>query len=356
MNLPSDTEKKNEKKKKVFLFLRLAVVAAGIIWAIVWISGGQRWENLKSIFIRMNLGVFAAALFIFVIGQGIIGLRWWILLKTQSIFIGFWAAVRLHFLGLFYNNFMPGAVGGDLIRAWYVTKHTHRRFEAALSVFVDRIVGLLSTLCIAAFFYTVFMADEANKISFTGKGGFLKSISEHKNAVFGVVIVVVSVFCVIASQQKGRAKLKQSGLVIWAHSLKFIHKLRNAIVLYWKSPLAILSVFGLTVLMQMMVITGFLFLGRNLGIGASAKYYYVFFTLTWVLGAVPVSVGGAVVVEGLLAYMFIQFAGVEAEAALALALCQRIVWMLTSLPGAAIHLFGAHLPKDFSVDYDASIT
>ena len=74
-------------------------------------------------------------------------------------------------------------------------------------------------------------------------------------------------------------------------------------------------------------------------------------TLTWVLGAIPVSIGGAVVIEGLLAYMFVNFAGVEAEPALALALCQRIVWMLVSLPGAVIHLLGAHLPKDISVDY-----
>jgi hypothetical protein len=36
-------------------------------------------------------------------------------------------------------------------------------------------------------------------------------------------------------------------------------------------------------------------------------------------------------------------------------LCQRAVWMLASLPGAAIHLVGAHLPKDFSVDYDQSM-
>jgi uncharacterized membrane protein YbhN (UPF0104 family) len=199
------------------------------------------------------------------------------------------------------------------------------------------------------------MAGGDNKITFTGKGGFLKSVGQHKNAVFGVVIVVASVFCVIASQQKGRAKLRQTGLVIWSHSLKFIHKLREAIVLYWKSPFAILSVFGLTVLMQLMVITGFVFLGKNLGIEASAKYYYVFFTLTWVLGAVPISIGGAGVVEGLLFFMFTEFAGVEEGLALALALCQRIIWMLTSLPGAAIHLFGAHLPKDFSVDYDAAI-
>jgi hypothetical protein len=53
--------------------------------------------------------------------------------------------------------------------------------------------------------------------------------------------------------------------------------------------------------------------------------------------------------------MFTQFAGIEESAALAIALSQRAVWMLTSLPGAVIHLFGAHLPKDFFVDYNKLI-
>ena len=58
-------------------------------------------------------------------------------------------------------------------------------------------------------------------------------------------------------------------------------------------------------------------------------------------------------VEFTLAYLFINFAGVAPEAAGALALCQRAVWMLTSLPGAVIHLTGMHLPKDFSIDYQS---
>jgi uncharacterized membrane protein YbhN (UPF0104 family) len=111
----------------------------------------------------------------------------------------------------------------------------------------------------------------------------------------------------------------------------------------------------LTVLMQIGVITGFWFLGVNLGVDVSIKYYYLFFTFIWLVGVLPVSIGGAVVMEGGLAYLFVRFTAVTPEAALALALCQRIIWMLTSLPGAAIHLSGVHLPKDFFVDHNKSI-
>jgi len=348
-------EAKTKKSKRIFLFLRVAVVVCGIAWGIYWVSRGQRWANLKQIFAQMNLWIFAAALGIFILSQILIGLRWWLLLRTQSIFIRFWAAVRLHFLGLFYNNFMPGSVGGDLLRAWYVTRHTDKRFEAALSVFVDRMIGLLSTLVIAVFFYSLFLRGEGVIITSHSWGNLLRSVAEYKWIIIWLIVALATVFCVFLSHKRGRAMLGKTWSYIRIRSVRMIKKLADAVVIYCSKPLTILAVFGLTVFLQIIVITGFWFLGMNLGIDASIKYYYVFFTLTWVLGAVPVSIGGVVVVEVLLAYLFIQFAGVETDLALALALCQRVVWMLASLPGAAIHLLGAHLPKDFFIDYKESI-
>jgi len=343
---------KNEKSKYVFLFLRILVVSAGVVWAIVWLSRGQRWSNLASIFARMNLGIFALTLSIFVICQVMVGFRWWLLLRTQSIFINLGAAVRLNFLGWFYNNFMPGSVGGDLLRAWYVTKHTDKRFEAALSVFVDRIIGLLSTLIIAVFFYVLFLRGQADALTFTGPSGPFKFLTEYKGGIIWVIGVLAAILCGLLLHKRGRVLLRAAWLHIRIHSVRAFEKLKNAVYVYYSKPLTILTAFGLTVFLQIMTITSFWFLGKNLGITAGLNYYYVFFTLTWVLGALPVSIGGAVVVEGTLAYLFIRYAGVEAEPALALALCQRIVWMIASLPGAAIHLIGAHLPKDFFVDYD----
>jgi len=350
-------EPRAKKSKRIFLFLRIAVVVCGIIWGIFWVSREQRWHRLVEIFRQMNIGVFAAALGIFIISQIIIGLRWWLLLRSQHIFIDFWAAVRLYFLGWFYNNFMPGSVGGDLLRAWYVTKHTNRRFEAALSVFVDRLVGLLSTLVIALFFYLLFLRGRGSIIAPNdeSKGGFLKFVVEYKWVLFWAIVLVVGVFCGFLLHRRGRAILKKVWSSVCVYGMRMIKKLRDAIILYCSKPGTILVVFALTVFLQLLTITGFWFLGRNLGIEAGIKYYYVFFTLTWVLGAVPVSIGGAVVVEVLLASMFINFAGVGEGPASALALCQRAVWMLASLPGAAIHLIGAHLPKDFFIDYKKSI-
>jgi len=345
---------KVRKSRYFFVFLRLIVVAVGITWAIFWLSRDHRWNNLVRIFSEMNIGWFACALAIYSFGQAIIGLRWWLLLQTQSVHIPLWSAVKLHFLGLFYNNFMPSSVGGDLIRAWYVTRHTHKKFEAVLSVFVDRMIGLFSTLVIATVFYLLFLKGQGGVVIYGAKsqdnGGFLGSVGEHKVIVVWTVIVIAAVFLGLLLHSAGRSLLGRGLSAIRLYGSRAFVKLTNAARLYGTKPLTLIKVFALTVVMQLMTITGFWILGSNLGVDVSIRYYFVFFTLTWVLGAIPVSIGGVVVVEVLLASMFIKLAGVAVEAASALALCQRAVWMLASLPGAGIHLAGAHLPKHFFVD------
>lgn len=345
---------RTKKSKYLFMCVRIAVVVCGIIWAISWLGRENRWKNLVEIFRQLNLWVFAAALGIFTLGQIIVALRWWLLLRTQSIFINFSAAVRLHFLGLFYNNFMPGSVGGDLIRAWYVTKHTEKGFEAALSVFVDRVIGFLSTLIIAVFFYLLFLRAEGALIIFSSENedSFYYFIGQYKWHFLGAIVAVCCAFILFLLHKKGRQTLQKICSSAWFHSVRLIVKFKDAIIFYCKKPLTILVVFALTVFLQLFTIMGFWLVGLDMGINLSIKYYFVFFTLSWALGAIPISIGGAVVVEVLLASLFIKFGGVAQEPASALALSQRAVWMLASLPGAVIHLVGAHLPKDFSIDYN----
>jgi uncharacterized protein (TIRG00374 family) len=342
-------------RRHIFLVLRVVVVACGVGWGVYWISQGQRWANLTKVFREMNLWIFAAATIMFAAGNVIAAMRWWLLLKTQKVFIGLREAVVLFFLGWFYNNFMPSSVGGDLVRAWYVTKHTDKKFESALSVFVDRGIGLVGTLIILAYYYVFFFLRQGKSLSLIAGGGFLKSVARYEAAGLWVLIAVAVGFLAFLAFAKGRECLRK----IWSHiliyGLKIIQKLKVAVVVYCSRPLVILLTVVITVLMQLGIINGFWLLGVNLGVAVGVEYYYLFITFIWLVGVLPVSIGGAVVMEGGLAYLFVRYTGVTAEAALALALCQRIIWMLTSLPGAVIHMSGFHLPKDFFVDPDESI-
>jgi uncharacterized membrane protein YbhN (UPF0104 family) len=222
-----------------------------------------------------------------------------------------------------------------------VTKHTDRRFEAALSVFVDRFVGLVSSLTMAGFCWFVLLRDVK------------LSESEHQGSkilIWGVIIIAAAVI-LLASLPAGRRLLTR----VWEQVVRLAKKIWTAAVVYSRSPLTILAAFGLTFLLQGIVITGFWLVGRRIGIEVSAKYYFVFFPLTWGLGAIPVSVGGAGVVEGGLAGLFNVVAGVAAEQAVAIALIQRAVWIAAALPGAWIHWTGRHLPKEEAIDYTEGV-
>jgi len=336
---------------KYLIIVRLSVVLVGIVFAVLWLRQGQRLERMAAIFRQMSVWRFGLAFCVFAISQLIIAYRWRLLLKTQQVWISFGAAVRLHLLGLFYNNFMPGSVGGDLLRAWYVTKHTDRKFEAALSVFVDRVIGLLSTLVIATVCYLLFLRDRTLSIVVRPAADLGRLLA--KCGQWGVIVLAGAavVGAVVVVLHGGiRSSATAAGASIAAPVARLWSKFRTVMGIYCSRPVVLGEVFLLTVVLQVAMITGFWFLGVELGVDVSVRYYYVFFTLAWVLGSVPISVGGAVIVEGLLAYLFVTFASVQPEAAVALALCQRLIWMIASLPGAAIHLIGAHLPKEFFVD------
>jgi hypothetical protein len=210
-------------------------------------------------------------------------------------------------------------------------------------------------MIIAAFCYLLFLRGKGAVITTAGGDGPFTFVAMYRHIFLWIIAGSAAVLCLLLLFTTTRNFLKKIWSKILVHGLKLIKKFKNAIVIYCCKPLAILSVFGLTIFVQLTVITGYWFLGKSMGIAAGLKYYYVFFTLAWVTSAVPVSIGGAVVAESFLAYMFVKFAGVPAPAALAIALCQRIIWMIASLPGGAIHMFGAHLPKDFSVDYGRAI-
>ena len=52
----------------------------------------------------------------------------------------------LTMVGAFYNTFMPGSTGGDVLKAYYASKHTTHRTRAVLSVIIDRVIGLLALI------------------------------------------------------------------------------------------------------------------------------------------------------------------------------------------------------------------
>lgn len=69
--------------------------------------------------------------------------RWYLIMRIQSLSQAFSSTFSLFMIGSFFNTFMPGSVGGDLIKAWYIAGRVpEKRTRAVFSVLIDRVLGL----------------------------------------------------------------------------------------------------------------------------------------------------------------------------------------------------------------------
>jgi hypothetical protein len=335
------------RKGHVSLIARVAVAVAAILW-VLW---GQDWRELAGVLQNLDPWYFALSLVLYTSVQALLGVRWWLLLRAQSIHIPVLAAVRLFFLGLFYNNVMPGAVGGDVLKAWYVTKHTNKRLEGVLSVFVDRCVGLVGLVLMAAFTYFVFVRGEIVPKTETEQVEAPGWLTQHRAALVWASLAVAAVLLAVLVLPAGRARLSGAIQTVRRRGLSLLYRTKDAFVVYCSKPGTLLGTMLLTFVAQSLTIVAIWLIGRDLTVEARLSHYFFIFPVVWVVGAVPVSVAGLGVVEASTVGLFVSLAGTTREKALALALCQRLIWVLASLPGGVIHLLGTHLPREeISVD------
>ncbi len=118
-------------------------------------TDGQDSINLSpgvlTYFSNLDVPLFllgAAAFFIFVV---VINSRWWWLMRANGLGVGFFETQRFAWIGLFCSNVLPGAVGGDIVKAVFIVRRcSGDKVRAVVSVVVDRIVGLLSLLTVCS--------------------------------------------------------------------------------------------------------------------------------------------------------------------------------------------------------------
>jgi uncharacterized membrane protein YbhN (UPF0104 family) len=126
--------------------------------------------------------------------------------------------------------------------------------------------------------------------------------------------------------------------------LELIKRIFAAVCIYCRRPGALLVVVFFTFVSQYIAITSIWLICQQLGVEADIKYYFAFFPISWVLGAIPISIGGAGVIELGLKGLFGCVESVSVYMRNVPGLVQRAIWLITSLGGVFIHLKGGHLP------------
>ncbi|RPI22270.1 MAG: UPF0104 family protein, partial [Acidobacteria bacterium] len=80
-------------------------------------------------------------------------LRWQVILENFQMAVGFSPLTKITFIGQFFNLFLPSAIGGDVFRAYYLSKSHHRGMSTTLTTTIlERSAGLFALLFMGCLF------------------------------------------------------------------------------------------------------------------------------------------------------------------------------------------------------------
>jgi hypothetical protein len=159
--LMSSLQHMASKTRNSLSLLAKIVVAVGLIVYLIR-SGHLDPHDLWSLMTVRNV-----VLAVFLIGVNIFmaAYRWILLLRSRGIPLSIGYGLSLYLIGIFFNYALPGAVGGDVVRGYYlVADYPNHRLDVAMSVFIDRVLGLYSffilTLIAVVFDFDFVMGHE----------------------------------------------------------------------------------------------------------------------------------------------------------------------------------------------------
>jgi len=241
---------------------------------------------------------------------------------------------------LFYNNMMPGAVGGDLLKGWFITRHgeKHQRVAAAVTVFVDRLVGLVGMILVGALASLYIGPEIAVK-------GF-----QIRWLVWMIFFGLVGVSVVFLSRHI-RQFLMLSRILERLPFANMLKKIDQAIRIYRMHKATMVLALILTVVIQGGAIVAVWILTHGLHLKTvTLLQCIVIMPIVWLIAAAIPVPGGLGIMEALITYLYAvainpENPGEATGQAVAVALLYRLMICACSLPGALVPIFGGHLPK-----------
>lgn len=282
---------------------------------------------------QIHLPWFGTAAICFPLSLLVVAYRFWFLLRVQNIRIGLWEAVRLTFLGQFFNIVVPGTVGGDLVKAWYVSRHTPRKAGVVMTILADRMVGMLELVLLAGGMLTFVLAAGIEPFQHLYK----PMITEFVLATFTTVFLAIFL----------SPRLRRIPGLGWLYQrLAIAHHLEAAgksIRIFRRRPGYLVWALAVTFVCHLFFLGGIALIGVALGAKVPGYLYFVYLPLIYILGALPITPGGVGWVENLYVEFFRGAA--SPGVIVALAMLARILPVFWGLPGLVVAITGPGLPK-----------
>lgn len=133
------------QKKTLFLLLKISLSVALILWMTHDIALGSVFAVIS----ESSTSLLTLAFSLFFVGYVITAFRWRTLIRVQGGDAPIFFLVRSFMVALFFNNFLPSTVGGDVVRMYDSWRLGNSKSDAVTVVLVDRFLGVIVLLWFA---------------------------------------------------------------------------------------------------------------------------------------------------------------------------------------------------------------
>ena len=321
----------NKQLKSFLVFclkLIITIVPAYIVYNNIVMDPDWSIDDLYTLFTDQSVLPLVVACLCLAVSNLTACLQWKLLLERQNVRLSYFHLLKLYYVGLFFNNFMPGNVGGDAKKIYDIRMQGGQDsvWAGLTATFFDRLFGLFFIMLFAlAVGLLFFMHDDAQR-AFMWPSLWV---------FFGFCGLFASMF----SRRLGRLVCKVLAAVfpekINCRLVRMFQRFQD-----FRSVRLWLCLCALSTVTQSLRIFVHYFCGMAIGVDLSMSWYFYYIPLVAVISALPISIGGFGPRE-LLAQSLFAKAGVPGLESVVIQLLAYFVSLLLSLFGAFIFLLDA---------------
>ncbi len=311
--------------KKILVTLIQLAVTFALLW-YVFHDANQR-HQMKVALAAADYRWVGAAILAYVVVEIAAAIRWQILLRVQNIRLHLPRLSGLFLIGMFYNQFLPGGTGGDIIKSYLLLKETtEHKAGALLAVVFDRLIGLVALVAITVTLLSL-------------RFDLLSRTPETRNLLWLLLIVLgFSISALIAS-------FIVSGFNLF-HLLPHKFPGRDKLIeiaaayhLYARHWFATFLAFGASLVAHLATFTTFLCVAYAFHAGVKLIDFFAVLPVERTLTALPISFAGVGLREQILQLMLHNLCGVPVAVAKLIGTMSFLVILVCCAPGGIVYFF-----------------
>lgn len=122
--------------------------------ALYYVLSNVDLQSIGALVVQSNKTYLIIALALFILSKMISSVRLWLYLNKLEIAITQWENLRLYWLGMYYNLFLPGGIGGDGYKTYWLRKRSGKTTASLISaLLLDRFSGLVMLILLTVMLY-----------------------------------------------------------------------------------------------------------------------------------------------------------------------------------------------------------